>query len=1811
MPWAFLSAVLLEPATFENKLVACKSDIPTVGIPKYRSELQMDRIGVALREDQYAQMVLLGQHAKLFRVAIKYRKHHRPVGPVSKSPKSWWNFALRCVVGDIRDRLSRWRWETIRQRRLDRITYLELWQKRMMKKGKALDKADAEALRKLEEWLSYEDIVYFRSLAEVQLRRREQREKENTPTKSGSAAASDSYSSQISSWAGWATGFFKKPPASPASSASSSTSPTADHAVEETSLFGVKLSEDEWAEIYSAVMSDDSLADEHDSDSASGSSTSSTRRADKPPPEWVRIEAAANLKEAQIELRDKKNNPLGCLSLSTVSAKLAIRDAWKTFSAELASLRVTDPSTKGSLFPVLVEPLFEYEARTRPEASASALSSSTKSQSKLFSLSVDLNPQSPAVDYSIDVRLSRLNMIYNYTFIRTVGAFFTTPYDEEAAEEQAQTRGWNLAARRQQLLFLVERKSTVYVNLDVNAPNVLFPQDPTSPSSPMVVLVLGRAQLKTVLAQSAKPEADLSQSVDPASQHNSFYDVFSLSISNVQALMAKTASFDSALRANSEALAPRQLIQPFDFSLELAICKINVEQLANIRLRFALPSLRASLPSRRLRRFMNILFTVISELTGGGGAAVEPVPAGEIESAPEPVIPTLASAAEALEDSKDADAVMPKGTFLDLSLTAPDISMKFSRNEQKKTSNRDIALVKVQGFTTSVRRMEKATVVDISLRNLKIEDLLQDWGPEFSWLADSTIANYEAQSIWRGPADDSSKLIAFHLELLDPSHPAVEQHGTDKFCELKFNSLSVNFNRETWVQFIQFLPNFVGGGDPAPPPAPQAAPMSAVPKELSSLKAQSRLSLRGSAPRRPTSLNLGSPASNPSTRPAARPTDLKKMFVKILYPQSAFSDDFPHFSFVFSTFKMSISVNAIQLSLNDDAKCLSVWALSDSFAQVTTRSSIFTVEGHLGAFKVRDLMSAARYSHVLAIRGNHMVDFKFTMSKSQPGEIGTEPRDVSFLFLQFNSMRLVVNSKFVFDMLRFILVFVSMLGSNAPKPDPVSPEQPLAPKPLPSELDVHAPPAGVFKFHIKLLNPLLTFPENLASSNIIITDLGEIDVQNSFYFIEGDAPAPPIMMEELAVSVRALNAQTGVFKDDFLHPTSRVLFQRALLHNTDLFIHLTRPIRSPAQQADPMLLPLSLPESRIDISVPALKFIANPEQLSLLFNVLRDNWFYMPSDTEAAVARQLNIESEAVRVAAAKKRNSLRGRLLQTTASVLNLEIGLLSLDCRDHCNIFSMQRAPKLCAITIDHTTVAMQTASDESMNLDFEIQSIVFRDIRDDSPFSNIRERKMFVKPLLDENIPQVRGKFVRQENGHQEIQARVDQVRIIAIPPIFSKFSANLFPLVPKLMEVLAKRSNVLERTMTPAQVKKAQDILLLQQKEKKIGFEVKVTLPSAEVYFLEKLGPIATRSVILATSGTIHFKQFGYDQDYEIAFVDLQVFKSSDYASSVIDGGVIQPISESDDSVLLLNPTDLSFTYAARPESVDIHLTTSRTVKLVVSYGDFKLMTMILAQWSSGSEEATAQDQSYRAGTPSSSDASQNDGGASSSDMEDLPDGFELADDDDGITRTSLDLPIPVESPTDPNAAGAKSGAPKPAAAASVARKQRFGMNKSKFDMVVIDDVDGVDTPLFEVKLAITAPVIMTNWSSDFETSMHARGAVDYYNSRLAAWEPLLEPWEFDLAVKGVRWSISSNTLLNLNVTKALINSVRNASKAWSADFYGTQQVPKSPANFPRELIEHRYCTLFLRHLFACCSPHFLFLLWLQTSATTPAFQSLIG
>jgi hypothetical protein len=85
---------LLEPATFENRLIVTKSNIPKIGTPKFDSSLSVERIFFVLREEQYEDMANLFKRVKAHRLAQKYRKHARPAESPSKAPRAWYIYLL-------------------------------------------------------------------------------------------------------------------------------------------------------------------------------------------------------------------------------------------------------------------------------------------------------------------------------------------------------------------------------------------------------------------------------------------------------------------------------------------------------------------------------------------------------------------------------------------------------------------------------------------------------------------------------------------------------------------------------------------------------------------------------------------------------------------------------------------------------------------------------------------------------------------------------------------------------------------------------------------------------------------------------------------------------------------------------------------------------------------------------------------------------------------------------------------------------------------------------------------------------------------------------------------------------------------------------------------------------------------------------------------------------------------------------------------------------------------------------------------------------------------------------------------------------------------------------------------------------------------------------------------------------------------------------------------------------------------------------------------------------------------------------------
>lgn len=83
-------------------------------------------------------------------------------------PREFFKFAQRAVLDHIHEKNYKWSWDHFKQRRDDRKQYISSYVANALGKSTAQQK---DALKKLEQQLSFEDIRFYRSMAKSQLKR--------------------------------------------------------------------------------------------------------------------------------------------------------------------------------------------------------------------------------------------------------------------------------------------------------------------------------------------------------------------------------------------------------------------------------------------------------------------------------------------------------------------------------------------------------------------------------------------------------------------------------------------------------------------------------------------------------------------------------------------------------------------------------------------------------------------------------------------------------------------------------------------------------------------------------------------------------------------------------------------------------------------------------------------------------------------------------------------------------------------------------------------------------------------------------------------------------------------------------------------------------------------------------------------------------------------------------------------------------------------------------------------------------------------------------------------------------------------------------------------------------------------------------------------------------------------------------------------------------------------------------------------------------------------------------------------------------
>lgn len=574
---------ILKPVSGQAKIEIDKSG--KADRPHLKAGLIFDEIGLVLDDDQYRDALMM---VDLFHYFIRHQEYKKlqPKGVTPKEdPKAWLKFAGNAVLSKIHERNRRWSWEYFKERRDDRIRYIELFKKKK-KQATQLSADEADELNKLEWKLNYEDMRFWRSLARNQLK------KENVGVKKAETAK------QQQGWIAWAWG----------------SKPQEEEEDPETTM-----TEEQRKELYNAIDWDEKTALAESVDL---------------PKETVKMQIDASLNTGSFTLkRDPHEKVVEVLSLYFDAFRANLLQRPDSFMADvsLGGLRVNDGTTPDSLFPQIVR-VKDAPDIPVPKALLDVEADADDTVDPFFQFQFEKNPLDGASDLALTGKLKPLEIIWNPHFLVGLIQFFKPPERHmESIGALMESAGATVEGLRQQtragLEFALEEHKTLNAKLDLQAPLIIVPESITTKSTTCLILDTGHISVNSQLVDKdtmKEVQAKQRQSYtdeDYRKLESLMYDKFLVKLSSTQVLIGPSVADTKAQLEKRDDSKSMHIVEKInvDFIVETSIIP-KAPNLTKVRVSGHLPVLHASVSDKKYKSLMRIIDVAIPKFDEDGVA---------------------------------------------------------------------------------------------------------------------------------------------------------------------------------------------------------------------------------------------------------------------------------------------------------------------------------------------------------------------------------------------------------------------------------------------------------------------------------------------------------------------------------------------------------------------------------------------------------------------------------------------------------------------------------------------------------------------------------------------------------------------------------------------------------------------------------------------------------------------------------------------------------------------------------------------------------------------------------------------------------------------------------------------------------------------------------------------------------------------------------------------------------------------------------------------------------------------------------------
>ncbi|EJT79394.1 vacuolar protein sorting-associated protein 13 [Gaeumannomyces tritici R3-111a-1] len=572
---------ILKPVSGQAKIELDKSG--KTEVPKFKANLLFDEIGLVLDDDQYRDGLMM---VDLFHYFIRHQeyKKYQPKGVTPKEdPRAWFRFAGNAVLAKIHERNRRWSWDYFKERRDDRLRYIELFKKR--KQNPNLEPDDNEEITKLEQKLDYEDLRFWRSLARNQLKKENAAALKNQPPKQ----------EQQQGWIAWVWG------AKPATEQQ----PTED--AENT-----KITEEQRKELYDAIDWDEktALADAIDE-----------------PRETVKLQIEASLSMGSLTLKQNphgKTRDLVSLHFDLFKAKAVKRVDSVFLDLGLGGLRVNDGTTPNTFFPEIVR--VKDAPDTRRKKRLSIVELERHEEEAFFQLQVEQNPLDGQGDIAVTAKLNPLEIVWNPNIVVGIVDFFRPPERHmESITALMESAGATVEGLREQtragLEFALEEHKTINAKLDLQAPLIIVPLSITTDKSTCIILDAGHISVnselvdKDTLKQAQSKQNQSYTEEDFKRLESLMYDRFLVKLTSTQLLIGNSIEETKAQLTQRDESKMMHVVDKINVDFVVAISIMpKAPNLTRVKISGHMPVLHAVASDTKYKNLMQIINVAVPKL---------------------------------------------------------------------------------------------------------------------------------------------------------------------------------------------------------------------------------------------------------------------------------------------------------------------------------------------------------------------------------------------------------------------------------------------------------------------------------------------------------------------------------------------------------------------------------------------------------------------------------------------------------------------------------------------------------------------------------------------------------------------------------------------------------------------------------------------------------------------------------------------------------------------------------------------------------------------------------------------------------------------------------------------------------------------------------------------------------------------------------------------------------------------------------------------------------------------------------------------